>query len=133
MARGEEETSTSQASCKRGPIRGTPSTSNIISSLSVEELRVYCEIPEDIEVMLSDGPAHNTVGGVDNAIFFTRKQLAAGLRFPVLSLVNKFLHFTRVPPALIHPNVIRILIGCCVQNLLYQLDLSMVEVFLLIP
>ena len=79
MARGEEETSTSQAGRNRGPIRGTPSTSSIISSLSVEELRVYCEIPDNIEVMLSDGPAHNIVGGLDNTIFFTRKQLAAGL------------------------------------------------------
>ena len=83
----------------------------------MEALRVYYEIPEDIEVVLSDGPAHNTIGGVDNTIFFTREQLAAGLRFPMPSLVKQFLHFTRAPPALVHPNVIRILIGCCVLNL----------------
>ena len=62
MARGQEETSTSQADRKRGPTRGTPSTSNIISSLSMEELRAYCEIPDDIDVILSNGPAQNTVG-----------------------------------------------------------------------
>ena len=128
MTRGEEETSTNQAGRKRGPTWGTPSTSSIISSLSMEELRVYCEIPDDIEVVLSDGSIHNTIGGVDNAIFFTREQLAAGLRFPMPSLVKQFLHFTRAPPALVHPNVIQILIGCCVLNLLYQLDLSLVEV-----
>ena len=61
-------------------------------------------------------------------VFFTWEQLAAGLRFPVPTLVKQFLHFTRAPPALVHPNVIRILIGCCVLNLLYQLDLSLVEV-----
>ena len=60
---------------------------------------------------------------------FTRKQLEAGLRFPVVSLVKKFFHFTRVPLALVHLNVIRILSGCYVLNLLYQLDLSPVEVF----
>ena len=119
MARGQKETSTSQAGRKRGPTRGTPSTSSIISSLSMEELRTYCEIPDDIDVMLSDGPAQNTVDGEDNAIFFTREQLAIGLCFPVLSLVKQFLHFTRAPPALVHPNVIRILTGCCVLNLLY--------------
>ena len=54
--------------------------------------------------------------------------MAAGLRFPVPALVKQFLHFTRAPPALVHPNVIRILTGCCVLNLLYQLDLSLVEV-----
>ena len=63
-----------------------------------------------------------------NAVFFTREQLAAGLRFPVSSLVKQFLHFTRASLAYIHPNVIRILTGCCVLNLLYQLDLSLVEV-----
>ena len=109
MARGQEETSTSQAGRKRGPTRGTPSTSSIISSLSMEELRACYEIPDDIDVMLSDGPTQNTVGREDNAVFFTREQLAAELRFPMSSLVKQFLHFTRAPPALVHPNVIWIL------------------------
>ena len=94
----------------------------------MEELRAYCEILDDIDVMPSDGPAQNTVGGKDNAVFFTRKQLEVGLRFPVPTLVKQFLHFTRAPPAFVHPNVIRILTGCCVLNLLYQLDISLVEV-----
>ena len=128
MVRGEEETSTSQAGHKKGPTRGTPTTSSIISSLSMEELRTYCEIPDDIDVTLPDAPTQNTVGGEDNAVFFTWEQLAVGLRFPVPSLVKQFLHFTRAPPALVHPNSIRILTGCCVLNLLYQLDLSLVEV-----
>ena len=106
MAKGQEETSTSQAGRKRGPTRGMPSTSSIISSLSMEELRTYCEIPDDIDIMLSDGLAQNTIGGEDNAVFFTREQLATELRFLMLSLVKQFLHFTRAPPALVHPNVI---------------------------
>ena len=105
-----------------------PSISSIISSLSMEELRAYCQIHYDIDVVLSEGPVENTVGKEYNAVFFTREQLAAWLRFSMSSLVKQFLHFTRAPPALIHPNVIRILIGCCVLNLLYQLDLSLVEV-----
>ena len=126
MARNQEDTS--QAGRKRGPTWGTPSTSNIISSLFIEELRAYCEILDDIDIVLSKGLVKNTVGEEYNAVYFTREQLAVGLRFPVSSLVNQFLHFTRVPPTLIHPNVIRILAGCCVLNLLYQLDLSLVEV-----
>ena len=125
MARGQEETSTSQAGRKRGPTRGSPSTSSIISSLSMEELRTYCEILDNIDIMLSGGPTRNTVGGDDNAMFFTQEQLVAGLCFPVPTLVKQFLHFTKAPPALVHPNVIRILTGCCVLNLLYQLDLSL--------
>ena len=50
------------------------------------------------------------------------------LCFPFPSLVKQFVHFIRAPLALVHPNVIRILTGCCVLNLLYQLDLSLVEV-----
>ena len=88
MARGQEETSTSQGGRKRGPTWGTPSTSSIISSLSMEELRAYCEIPDDIDIMLSDDPVENTVGEEYNVVFFTREQLAARLRFPVLSLVK---------------------------------------------
>ena len=128
MARGQEETSTSQSGRKRGPTRGTPSTITIISSLSMEELRAYCEIPDGIDVMLLDGPAQNIVSGEDDTIFFTREQLVAKLRLLVPSLVKQFLHFTRAPPALVHPNVIQILTGCCVLILLYQLDLSLVEV-----
>ena len=51
-----------------------------------------------------------------------------GLHFPILSLVKQFLYFTQAPPTLIHPNVFRILMGCSVLNLLYQLDISLVEI-----
>ena len=71
MARGQKETSTSQAGHKQGPTGGTPSTSSIISSLSVEELRAYCEIPDDIDAMLLDGPAASTVGEEYNAVCFS--------------------------------------------------------------
>ena len=125
MTRGEEGTSTSQAGCRRG----TRSTSHIVSSLTVEELRSYCEIPKDIDLKLMDEPDESTLGEEHNAVFFTRKQLTAGLRFPVPALVKQFLHITRALPTLVHPNVIRILIGCSVLKFLYQLDLSLVEIF----
>ena len=128
MERGQEETSTSQAERRRRPSRESPSSSNIISSLSMDEVRSYCQIPDDIDFRLSEGPAESTMGEEYNVVFFTREQLVAELRFPVSFLVKQFLHFTRAPPAYIHPNVIRILTGCCVLNLLYQLDLSLVEV-----
>ena len=118
MARGQKETSTSQAGRKRGPTWGTPSTNSIISSLSMGELRAYCEILDDIDVVLSEGLTENTVGEEYNAVFFTREQLTTELLFLMPSLVKQFLHFTRAPPALIHPNVIRIMTGCCVLNLL---------------
>ena len=99
-----------------------------MSSLSMDEVRSYCRIPEDIEFELSEGPVESTVGEEYNVVFFTREQLVAGLRFPVSSLVKQFLNFTRALPAFIHPNVIWILTGFFALNLLYQLDLSLVEV-----
>ena len=118
MAKGQEATSTSQASRKRGLIRGTPSASSIISSLTMEELRAYCDVPDNIELKLMEETDKSTLGGEHNAVFFTREHLATGLRFLVHALVKKFLHFTRAPSALVHPNTIQILTGCSVLNLL---------------
>ena len=129
MERGQEETYTSQVGRRRGPSRDTPSTSSIISSLSMEELRSYCHILDNIDFKLPDGPAESIINKEDDAVYFTREQLVIELRFPVLSLIKQFLHFFGAPPALVHPNIIQILTGCSVLNLLYQLDISLVEVF----
>ena len=94
----------------------------------MEELRAYCEIPDDTDIVLSEGLVENTVGEEYNAVYFIWEQLTVGLRFPMSSLVKQFLHFTRASPTFIHQNAIRILARCCVLNLLYQLDLSLVEV-----
>ena len=87
MTRGEEETYTSQADRKRGLARGTCSSSSIVSSLLMEELRTYCEIPENIDLKLMENPDESTLGE-HNAVFFTREQLMVGLRFPVPALVK---------------------------------------------
>ena len=71
MTRGEEGTSTSQAGRRRGPMRGTCSTSHIVSSLTMEELISYCEIPEDIDLKLMDELDESTLGGEHNVVFFT--------------------------------------------------------------
>ena len=36
--------------------------SSIISSLSMDEVRSYCQIPEDIDFELLEGPIESTVG-----------------------------------------------------------------------
>ena len=88
MARGQEETSTSQAGRRKGLGRDTPSKNSIISSLSMEDLKSYCQIPNNINFELPDGPAVSIIDEEDNAVYFTREQLAAGLRFPISSLVK---------------------------------------------
>ena len=129
MARGREETSTSGR--PGGRPRATPSTSSVIASLTMEELKAYCEVPDNIDLRLMERADESMLGGEHNGVFFTREHLSAGLRFPMPAIVKQFLHFTWAPPALIHPNVIRILIGSCMLNHLYQLDLSLVEIFII--
>ena len=111
--------------------RAKPFARNIIASLTMEELKVHCEVPGNIDLRLMERANESMLGKEHNGVFFTLEHLAAGLRFPMPAIVKQFLHFTRVPPALIHPNVIRILIGYCVLNHLYQLDLTLVELFII--
>ena len=129
MARGREETSTSGH--PRGHPRATPSTSSVIASLTMEELKVYCEVPDNIDLRLMERADDSTLGGELNGVFFTLDHLATRLHFPVPAIVKQILHFTRAPPALIHPNVICILIGSCMLNHLYQLDLLLAEIFII--
>ena len=129
MVRGREETSTSGR--PGGRPRAKPSVSNVIASLTMEELKVYCEVLDNIDLRLMERADDSTLGGEHNSVFFTREHLASGLRFPIPAIVKQFLHFTRAPPALIHPNVIHILIGSCVLNHLYQLDLTLVEILII--
>ena len=86
---------------------------------------------DNIDLRLMERADDSTLGGEHNGVFFTREHLAVGLRFPVPAIVKQFLHYTRASPALIHPNVIRILIGSCVLNHLYQLHLTLVELFII--
>ena len=95
----------------------------------MDELRAYCYVPANIDLKLMEEPNESTLGAEHNAVFFTRENLAFGLRFHVPAIVKQFLHFTRAPSALIYPNTIQILIRCSVLNLLYQLNLSLVEIF----
>ena len=101
MVRGQEETSTSGR--PGGRPRAKPSASSVIASLMIEELKVYCEVPDNIELQLMERADDSTLGGEHNGVFFTREHLAVGLRFPVPTIVKQFLHFTREPPALIQP------------------------------
>ena len=78
-----------------------------------------------------DGAAVSIVRWTYNSVYFTQEQFSMGLHFPIPSLVKQFIHFTQAPPALIHPNVFRIFMGYSVLNSFYQLDISMIEIYLI--
>lgn len=64
----------------------------------------------------------------NNSMYFTKEQFNAGLRFPIPSIFKQFLHYTKIPPAFLHPNVVQVLMGCNILNMLFHLDLSLLEV-----
>ena len=124
MTRGHEKVLPSQTGCRKGTPWETPTASSLVAAMSAKELKLYSQIPVEIGLETLDGANTST----NNVVYFTREQFTIGLLLPVPSLVKQFLHFTRAPPALIHPNAFRILMGCNVLNSLYQLDISLVEI-----
>ena len=68
MARGYKEVSNNQAGRQRVTPQETPTASNIVATKSAGELRLYCEVPAEISLEMSNGPATSTVGEADNAI-----------------------------------------------------------------
>ena len=85
MVGGQEETSTNQVGCKRGTPWDTPTTRNLVTAMSVEELRSFSQVLANISLELSDGTTASTKGGVDNAFYFSQEKFAAGLCFPIPS------------------------------------------------
>lgn len=98
--------------------------------LSEREFRERFGIPNGVSVQLLEGDAVPTNKSGDNSICFTKEQFNAGLRLPLPSLFKQFLHYMRIPPALIHPNVVRVLMGCSILDMLFNLDLSLLEILL---
>ena len=128
IERSHKEVSTSQTGSRRGIPQETPTTSSLVAGMSIEELRLYSQIPAEIILETSDGVATSIVGEAGNAVYFTREQFVAWLHLPFPLLVKQFFHFTRAPPPLIHPNIFWSLMGCSVLNSLYQLVISLVEI-----
>lgn len=85
-------------------------------------------IPNGVSVQLLEGDAVLTEKSRDNAICFSKEQFNVGLRLPLLSLFKQFLHYTSIPPALLHPNVVRVLMGCSILDMLFSLKLSLLEI-----
>ena len=112
---------------------GKDASGEVHAEKSVDKLNVreFCErfcIPNGVSVQLVDGEAVFTEKSADNAIYFTKEQFNAGLQFPLPLLFKEFLHFTQIPPAYIHPNMVRVLMGCSILSMLFNLDLSLLEV-----
>ena len=63
-----------------------------------------------------------------NAIYFTKDQFNVRLRFLLPSLFKQLFHYTQIPMSYIDPNIVQVLMGCSILNMLFHLDLSLLEV-----
>ncbi|RVW73265.1 hypothetical protein CK203_050374 [Vitis vinifera] len=101
-----------------------------IDKLDVNEFRERFFIPNGVSIdLVNEEAAMPTEKGEENVILFTKEQFNAGLRFPLPALFKEFLDFSQIPPIFIHPNLVRVLMGCSIINMLYSLDLTLLEVF----
>ena len=73
IARGHEETSTSQVGHKRETSREILTIRSLVASMSIEELRSFSQVPADIRLEVAGGPAAPTIRGADNVVYFTRE------------------------------------------------------------
>ncbi|RVW86984.1 hypothetical protein CK203_043517 [Vitis vinifera] len=97
--------------------------------LSVKEFRDRFCIPNSVIVEFLNGEDVVSIEKVEGrAITFSKEQFNAGLRFPLPTLFKEFLHFSQIPPAFIDPNIVRVLMGCNIINMLFNLDLTLLEV-----
>ena len=96
--------------------------------LNEREFRDRFCLSNDVSIQLVDGNPMSTEKVAHNAIYFTKEQFNTRLYFPLPSLFKEFLHYTQIPPTYIHPNIVRVLMGCSIQNMMFNLDLSLLEV-----
>ena len=107
---------------------GHPYPGKPTKALNEWEFRNRFCLLNDVSVQLVEGDSMSTEKVGHNSIYFTKEQFNAGLRFHFLSLFKQFLHYTQIPSAFIHPNIVRVLIGCSILNMLFNLDLSLLKV-----
>lgn len=99
-----------------------------IELLNEREFRERFSIPNGVSVQLVEGGVSSTEKAGDNAMYFTKEQFNVGLRLPLPSLFKQFLHYIRISPVLLDLNVILVLMGCNTLDMLFHLDLSLLEV-----
>ncbi|RVW91869.1 hypothetical protein CK203_030189 [Vitis vinifera] len=79
------------------------------------------------QTVAGDGAPTSAEKDSPNSIFFSNEQFNMGLHLPLPSLFKQFLHYTKIPLAFIHLNVVRVLMGCSILNMLFHLDLSLLK------
>lgn len=96
--------------------------------LNKREFHDHFYFPNGISIRLVERDPMLIEKAGHNVIYFSNEQFNAGLRFPLPSLFKQFLYYTQISSTFIHPNIVRVLMGCCILNMLFHLDLFLLEV-----
>ena len=128
MSANKDAASSSAAGQSGKDASGEVHAKKSVDKLNMREFYECFCIPNGVFVHLVGGEAVSTEKSANNAIYFTKEQFNAGLQFPLPSLFKEFLHVTQIPPAYIHPNMVRVLMRCSILSMLFDLNLSLLEV-----
>ena len=99
-----------------------------VSVLFEREFWLRFHIPDSIPIQLTNDEAMSSANLPSNMMYFTKEQFTTGLCLAIPSLFKQFLHFTQIPLVFIHLNFVRVLMGCSVLDMLFQLDFYLLEV-----
>lgn len=90
-----------------------------IDLLSEQEFRARFHIPDRISIHLVNDEALSSKKQPHNAMYFSNEQFSTGLHLPLLSIFKQFLHFTQISPTSLHSNIVQVLMGCSVLDMLF--------------
>ena len=96
--------------------------------LTEQEFSERFRIPNGLAIRLMDGSPMPAKKEPFNVIVFSKEQFNVRLRKPLSSFFRQFLHFTKISPFFFHLNAIKVLIACSILDILFRLDLSLLEV-----
>lgn len=111
---------------------GSPRSECSVNLLSKQEIRDHFCILNNVSIPLVDDEPMPTEKLSYNSTYFSKAQFNARLRFPLHYVLKQLFHFTKITLAFLHPNVVPVLMGCSILDMLYHLDLSLLEVLFIL-
>lgn len=96
--------------------------------LNEREFHDHFCLPNGVSIELVEKDPTPTEKVGHNTNFFSKEQFNARLRFSLSFIFKQFLHYTQIPLTYIYPNIIMVLIECNILNMLFHMNLFLLEV-----
>ncbi|RVW84734.1 hypothetical protein CK203_046663 [Vitis vinifera] len=110
--------------------RASEVSGKAIDKLDAKEFRERSFISNNVAIELLNGrvlvPSEKAE---EKTIIFSKEQFNAGFGSLCRRCSRSSSISPKIPPVFIHPNIVRVLMGCSIINMLYNLDLTLLEVF----